>query len=177
MDFFEMIQRRRSVRRFTGEAVAKEDIARILTAALDAPSSRNSRSSSFMVVEEPSMIERIAGMRDYGSAFVQRAPLVIIVMGDEQRSDLWKVNAAISATYLQLAAEALGLGNCWVHVEGRPHRKDDPAGMSAEAYLHEFLPVPEGRRILCAIAVGHSAEPQRETVREACDDGERVITL
>lgn len=172
-----MTGRRHSVRRFTEEAVSKDDIARILSAAIDAPSSRNSRSSSFMVVEEPELIKKIAGMRDYGSAFVENAPLVILVMGDEKRSDLWEVNAAISATYVQLAAEALELGNCWVHVAGRPHRKDDPAGFSAEAYLREFLPVAEGRHILCAVAIGHSAEPERSGAREKCGDEGRVITL
>jgi hypothetical protein len=35
-----------------------------------------------MVVEEPELIGRIARMRDYGSAFVEKAPLVILVMGD-----------------------------------------------------------------------------------------------
>ena len=59
-----------------------------------------------MVVEEPELIGRIARMRDYGSAFVEKAPLVILVMGDQLRSDLWEVNAAISATYVQLAAQA-----------------------------------------------------------------------
>lgn len=177
MDFFEMLNRRRSVRRFTEETVSKEDIARIIKAAIDAPSSKNSRSSSFMVVEDPDLISRIAGMRDFGSAFVKDAPLAILVMGDEERSDLWKVNAAISATYLQLAAEALGLGNCWVHVEGRPHRKDDADGLSAEEYLKGFLPVPEGRRILCVVAIGHSAEPERKKTDDICDGGDRVITL
>lgn len=172
-----MLGRRHSVRRFTGEAVCKEDIARMIKAAVDAPSSKNSRSSSLMVVEDPGFITRIAGMRDFGSAFVKNAPLAILVMGDEARSDLWKVNAAISATYLQLSAEALGLGSCWVHVEGRPHRKDDPDGLSAEEYLQEFLPVPEGRRILCVVAVGHSAEPVRERIDEVCDGKDRVITL
>lgn len=98
-------------------------------------------------------------MRDYGSAFVEKAPLVILVMGDQLRSDLWEVNAAISATYVQLAAQALELGSCWVHVAGRPRRREEPGGPAAEDYLRSFLPVPESRRILCAVAIGHTAEP------------------
>ena len=75
MEFFELVERRHSVRSFTGEPVE-------LKAALSAPSAKNTRSSSFMVVEEPELIGRIARMRDYGSAFVEKAPLVILVMGD-----------------------------------------------------------------------------------------------
>ena len=132
MEFFEFVERRHSVRSFTGEPVAQAAITRILKAALSAPSAKNTRSSSFMVVEEPELIGRIARMRDYGSAFVEKAPLVILVMGDQLRSDQWEVNAAISATYVQLAAQALELGSCWVHVAGRPQRREEPGGPAAE---------------------------------------------
>ena len=85
MEFFELVERRHSVRSFTGEPVEQAAITRILKAALSAPSAKNTRSSSFMVVEEPELIGRIARMRDYGSAFVEKAPLVILVMGDQLR--------------------------------------------------------------------------------------------
>ena len=82
MEFFELVERRHSVRSFTGEPVEQAAITRILKAALSAPSAKNTRSSSFMVVVEPELIGRIARMRDYGSAFVEKAPLVILLMGD-----------------------------------------------------------------------------------------------
>ena len=135
MEFFELVERRHSVRSFTGEPVEQAAITRILKAALSAPSAKNTRSSSFMVVEEPELIGRIARMRDYGSAFVEKAPLVILVMGDQLRSDLWEVNAAISATYVQLAAQALELGSCWVHVAGRPQRREEPGRRGLSAFV------------------------------------------
>ena len=178
MEFFELVERRHSVRSFTGEPVEQAAaITRILKAALSAPSAKNTRSSSFMVVEEPELIGRIARMRDYGSAFVEKAPLVILVMGDQVRSDLWEVNAAISATYVQLAAQALELGSCWVHVAGRPRRREEPGGPAAEDYLRSFLPVPEGRRILCAVAIGHTAEPAPIRKEEIPDADDRVVIL
>ena len=177
MEFFELVERRHSVRSFTGEPVEQAAITRILKAALSAPSAKNTRSSSFMVVEEPELIGRIARMRDYGSAFVEKAPLVILVMGDQVRSDLWEVNAAISATYVQLAAQALELGSCWVHVAGRPQRREEPGGPAAEDYLRSFLPVPEGRRILCAVAIGHTAERAPIRKEEIPDADDRVVIL
>lgn len=105
----------------------------------------NTRSSSFMVVEEPELIGRIARMRDYGSAFVEKAPLVILVMGDQLRSDLWEVNAAISATYVQLAAQALELGSCWVHVAGRPRRREEPRRPRRRG-LSAFVPASTGEQ-------------------------------
>ncbi len=176
MDFFEMIHRRRSVRRFDGNHVEEEHIAKILGAALTAPSSKNSRSSSFMVVENTQLMAAISQMRDFGSAFLKDAPLGIVVMGDPALADTWAINSAISATYIQLAAEALGLGSCWVHVDGRLCETNSPDSGSAEDYLKGILPIPQERRILCVIAIGHPDKKERQ-VREFPDAGESVIRL
>ena len=42
--------------------------------------------------------------------FVKGAPLAIVVLGDTTKSDLWRENAAISATILQLACVDEGQG-------------------------------------------------------------------
>ena len=63
---------------------------------------------------------------------------------------------AISATVVQLACVDEGLASCWVHVNGRPRRKDAPDGERAADYLRTFLPVPDGCEPLCAIALGYS---------------------
>ena len=158
MDFFEVIARRHSVRKFDGEPVAQELIDRMIAAAETAPSSKNCRSSAFMIVEDKDTIAAISEMRDRGSAFVKDAPLAIVVLGDETRTDLWVDNCAISATFIQLAATALGLGSCWVHVNGRPRKSDNPSAGTAEEYLKDLLGIKDGMRILCVIAVGYPAE-------------------
>ena len=104
----------------------------------------------------PALVARMAEMRDYGSAFLKGAPLAVLVLGDTSASDLWRENAAISATVLQLACVDEGLASCWVHVNGRPRRKDAPDGERAADYLRTFLPVPDGCEPLCAIALGYS---------------------
>ena len=109
MEFKELMAARRSVRRFSDRAVPREVVDRILAEALTAPSSRNSRSTRFLVVDRHDLIARMAGMRDYGSAFMEGAPLAVVVLGDTAASDLWRVNAAISATVLQLACVDEGL--------------------------------------------------------------------
>ena len=156
MEFKELIAKRRSVRKFSDRPVPREVVDRILAEALTAPSSRNSRSTRFLVVDRHDLIARMAGMRDYGSAFMEGAPLAVVVLGDTAASDLWRVNAAISATLLQLACVDEGLGSCWVHINGRPRRKDEPDGRSAADYLRSFLPVPAACEPLCAIAAGYS---------------------
>ena len=172
-----MIEKRRSVRRFMGQAVPEEAIARMLKAALSAPSSKNSRSSSFMVIDKPELLEHISTMRDFGSAFLKDAPLAVLVMGDPALADTWEANASISATYLQLAAEALGFGSCWVHVNGRTLVTADPNSGRSDDYLRTFLPVPEGRRILCAVAIGYPANSDSTHQRPQKDDSDKVIKL
>lgn len=156
MEFKKLLQTRRSVRRFSDQSVPRTLIAEIIAEALTAPSSRNVRSTRFLVVDDRPTIERMAAMRDYGSAFMAKAPVAIVVMGDASATDLWVDNCAISATLLQLACVDAGLASCWVHVAGRPRRKDEPQGEQAEEYLRTLLPIPAECRVECIIACGYS---------------------
>lgn len=156
MEFKEIIARRRSIRKFEPRPVPREAVDRVLAAALAAPSSRNSRSSHFSVVDDPDLIVRMAGMRDYGAAFLKVAPVAVVVSGDTSATDLWRENCAIAATFLQLACVDEGLASCWVHVDGRPRLKDAPEGESAADYLRGFLPLPEGCAPFCVVALGYS---------------------
>ena len=131
MEFKELIEKRRSIRKFSERAVPREIVDRILHETLSAPSARNTRTTRLVVVDDPALVARMADMRDYGSAFMKGAPLAIVVLGDTTKSDLWRENAAISATILQLACVDEGLASCWVHIDGRPRRKDEPGGETA----------------------------------------------
>ena len=152
-----------------------EVVERLLRETLTAPSSRNSRSTRLLVVEDPATVARMAAMRDYGSGFLTGAPRAIVVLGDTAASDLWKVNAAISATVLQLACVDEGLASCWVHVEGRPRRKEEPDGEQAADYLRTFLPIPEGCEPLCVIAFGYW--DFRPAPLPPADDEARIIRM
>ncbi len=155
MDFKQLAAARRSIRKFEARKVERTLAESLMRTTLAAPSSRNSHSTRLMAIDNPELISRIAQMRDYGSAFVADAPLAILVMGDRTLTDLWLDNAAISATYMLLAAADEGLGGCWVHVNGRPRVKAAPEQGTAEEYLREFLPIPEDCSVLCAIAIGY----------------------
>ncbi len=156
MEFNDILSMRRSVRKFNDKEVPSQVIDRLLDATLKAPSSRNSRSTNLMVIRDRECIASIANMRDYGSAFVKGAPVFILVMGDKSATDLWEVNCSISATILQLAATNEGLSSCWVHVDGRPQKKDDPDGAQAIDHIRELVDIPADFGVLCGIALGYS---------------------
>ena len=156
MELKQILNSRRSVRKFLEGKVEHDKLQRIVDMALQAPSSRNTRSTRLLVVEQRELLEKMSKMRDYGSAFMKDAQAAIVVMGDKSLSDLWLDNCAITATILQLAIVDEGLASCWVHVNDRPCLKDEPEGKKAEEHLREKFPIPENYGILCAIALGYS---------------------
>lgn len=158
MEFLDVIDKRHSVRKFADRPVEREILDALISVAQKAPSSRNCKSSAFMIVEDRDTLAAISEMRDSGSAFVKDAPAAIVVMGDETKTDLWVDNCAISATFLQLAATAMDLGSCWVHVNGRPRSKSDASLGDAETYLRVLLGIKDGMRVLCVVAVGYPEE-------------------
>ena len=161
MEFSEVIQKRHSVRRYTDQPVDREVIDTIISIAETAPSSKNTHSSAFMVVEDKDTLAAIAEMRERGSAFVKDAAAAIVVMGDTSKTDIWVENASISATFIQLAATALDLGSCWVHVRERQRSKNDPSKGTAEEYLRALLGIKEEYKVLCVIALGYEAVPEQ----------------
>jgi nitroreductase len=162
MDFLEVIEKRHSVRKYSDRPVEKELLDAIVKVAQTAPSSRNSKSSVFMIIEDRDTLDALSQMRDYGASPLKSAQAAIIVMGDESKTDLWVDNCAISATFIQLAITAMDLVSCWIHINGRPCLKDEPQGAKAEDYVRELLGIREGLRPYCAVAIGYPEEVPAE---------------
>ena len=120
MELKNILNSRRSVRKFSPVKVEREKLERIAQMALQAPSSRNTRSTRLVIVEQKEILEKLSTMRDYGAAFMKDAAAAILVMGDKEASDLWLDNCVITATILQLAVVDEGLASCWVHVNDAP---------------------------------------------------------
>ena len=158
MDFLEVIEKRHSVRKYSDRPVEKELLDAIVRVAQTAPSSRNSKSSAFMIIDDKDTLEAMSLMRDYGASPLKGATAAILVMGDETKTDLWVDNCAISATFVQLAVTAMDLASCWIHINGRPCLKDVPEGAKAEDYVRELLGVRDGLRPYCAVAIGYPEE-------------------
>ena len=158
MDFLEVVEKRKSVRRYADRPVEREVLDAIVKVAQTAPSSRNSKSSAFMIIEDKDVIEALSLMRDYGASPLKSAHSAIVVMGDTSKTDLWVDNCAISATFVQLAVTAMDLVSCWIHVNGRPRFKDEPEKGKAEDYVAELLGLKDGMKPYCVVAIGYPEE-------------------
>lgn len=153
----ELLRNRRSIRKFEDKPVEQEKIDAMLQAALMAPSSKRCTPWHFIVVSDKEKLAKIAASRTMGSAFVENAPLAILVLADESKSDVWVEDASIAATLIMIEANDLGLGCCWVQARNR--QKDETT--STEDYLRSFINFPENLKAECVIAVGYKGEEKK----------------
>ncbi len=160
--FMPLIRKRRSIRKFLNKDVEAEKIDQLVEAALRAPSSRGLNPWEFIIVTEKGLLEKLAKAKKHGSSFLNNAPLGVVVCADPEKCDVWIEDASIASTYIQLAAESLGLGSCWVQIRDRLHDK----GNTAEEYVSGLLNIPGNLRIESVIAIGYPDEKKSPHSRE-----------
>lgn len=116
MDLFEVINGRRSVRRYSDRKLSKEDLEKIIEAGIYAPSACDIQGWRFLVVDNPKLIKELV---DRGAAsFIKGAPIGILVIYDNRTENIEYLDhiqsAAASIENMLLAASSLGIGSCWV---------------------------------------------------------------
>ena len=134
MDFRNLIRKRRSIRKFTDKQISQDDVVELMKAALLSPSSMGKQAWEFVVIEDKETLGKLAKCKDHGSELLSGAALAVAVLGDSSISDVWIEDASIAAIMIQLQAEELGLGSCWVQVRNR---------------------YTEHLQCVCIIAIGH----------------------
>ena len=149
--FSELIRTRRSMRKFTSEELTQEEVVSLLKAGLMAPSSKGLNPWQFIVIDDKETLKKLAGCKQMGSSFLKDAALAIAVVADPLISDVWIEDAAIAAIYIQLQAEDLGLGSCWIQLRERQTLE----GMPSNEYVHEVLELPLHLQALSIVALGH----------------------
>ena len=161
--FIDLLRSRRSIRRFTEQPVAREQLNLLVEAAVRSFSSKGINPWEFVVIQDRSTIEGLAAAKTHGSTFLRHAPLAIAVCADPAKSDVWVEDAAIAAAILHLQAADLGLGSCWVQIRRREH----DAATSAQDYVAGLLGLPPGMMVLAIVGIGHPMETKAGHPREA----------
>lgn len=149
--FSELIKNRRSMRKFTTEELTQDEVVALMKAALMAPTSKRSNSWQFVVVDDKETLKRLSMCKAQAAQFIADAALAVVVTADPLVSDVWIEDASVASIYLQLQAEDLGLGSCWVQVRERMA----PSGIPAADYVREVLDIPLQLQVLSIIAIGH----------------------
>jgi nitroreductase len=134
VELWEAIRRRRAVRDYAAEPIAKRVLEEIIVAASWAPSAMNRQPWLFTVVQDPPLLDRISReakahlldaanaelppelldrLKDPAFHIFYRAPALVVIASALAGS--WAIeDCALAAENLMLAACAKGLGSCWI---------------------------------------------------------------
>ncbi len=153
-DFFEVVKKRRSIRRYLQKDVEEEKIKTILEHAIVCQSAGNLQSYEIFVIKNKKIKLDLAKAA-LNQMFIAQAPVVFVVCANQEKAaryygkrgyELYAINdASIVATHIELIACAIGLASCWV-------------GAFDEERVKEILNLPEGIKPIAIIPCGYPAE-------------------
>ncbi|MBS1245439.1 MAG: nitroreductase [Chloroflexi bacterium] len=150
MDFFELVQKRYSVRAYKPDPVEDDKLHRVLEVARLAPTASNRQPFQIIVIHTAGREAELR--RIYGKSWFAQAPLLIAICAIPAQSWVRRdsknyadVDVTIAMDHLILAATNLGLGTCWVAAF-------DPAA------AREVLHLPAGVEPIAFTPLGYPAD-------------------
>lgn len=154
MEALEAIRKRRSVRKYTGESIPREDLEKIVDAGRLAASGSNQQPWDFIVVTERTMIEKLK----VASKWMENAAAIIAVVMDPA-SRWWVEDGSAAVENMLIASTALGYGSCWLQGYTMPREEE----------FKTLLGIPEEKRLLTLVPIGVPAEqptPGKKTLQD-----------
>lgn len=130
--------------------ISPDLVEKLMQAALLSPASKSSNPWQFILVDDREMLQKLSVSKKAGSKLIENCSLAVVVVADPEKSDVWVEDASIASIYLQLEAEELGLGSCWIQIRCRYTAE----GEDSEAYVRRQLEIPESFRVESIIAIG-----------------------
>ncbi len=154
MDVLDAVDKRKSVRSYTGEAIDQDDLDKMLEAARQAPSAKNLQPWKFIVVIHPTVLKDLVSIC-CDQAFVQDAGAFIIGMAKDKK---WaNTDLVIAMDHLSLAAVELGYGTCWI-------------GSFDHDALKEKVDLPEDHDVKVCMSIGIPAEEPQSPTKKSIDE-------
>lgn len=164
-NLLDVIKSRRSVRKYTGQQVSEKELLAILEAATLAPSGMNYQTWHFtaiqnsgVLVELNNRIKQAFGRTDQPQlqeraksetyCCYYHAPTLVIVSNEP--TQWWAgMDCACAIENMFLAAQALGLGSCWINQLGTTHQDPDVRALLTS------LGVPSNHHVYGCVALGY----------------------
>ncbi len=155
---------RRSVRKYKDREVPDHMLQDLLEAAMAAPSAVAKDPWHFIVVKARKTMDNMADVLPHGQ-MLRQATAAMVVCGDITRAHtehesymLQDLSAAVEN--ILLAANALGLGTCWLGVHPRPERMEG---------IKRLFNLPDSIIPMCGIAIGWPKDPPAARTRFSPD--------
>ena len=156
----DLIFARRSVRVYAPGEVGDDVIQKLLEAAMAAPSAAAADPWRFVVIRSRELLGKMAEALPFGR-MISSAALGVVVCGDQQASHDQQLSyllqdCSAATENLLLAAQALGLGACWLGIHPRQQRVES---------VSRLLSLPPGVIPVCCIAIGRPGEEKEARTR------------
>lgn len=166
MEFKEILQKRKSTRRFQDREVLDKDIKQILEMANTSPSAGNLQARSVIIARDKQTKEELCSAA-LGQSSVIEASVVLVVSANlgesmakygERGKNLYAVqDATIFVAYAQLAATSLGLSSVWI-------------GAFNEDDVRDALGLDNNIIPIALLPIGYAAEEPHKTPRKNLDE-------
>jgi len=151
MDAMDALFSRRSIRKYTAEAITEEVLREILEAAMSAPSAGNQQSWHFIIIDDRKILNEVPTFHPH-SLMLREAPVAVLVCGDlhlEKHIGYWVQDCSAATENLLLAVHAKGLGAVWLGIYPREERV---------AGLRKLLAIPDHVIPFALVPIGHPSE-------------------
>ncbi len=162
MELFDALYNRRSIRKFTGEEVSREDVHRILDCGRWAPSGLNNQPWRFLVLSrDDARKEGLGSCTKYSHVVLAADTLIAVFLDKETMYSPVKDHQGAGACIqnMLLAAHGLGLGAVWLGEI-----------LNREKDVHQVLGTDAARlELMAVLALGHPAQKGESTRKELGD--------
>lgn len=162
----ELLRARRSIRKYIDRPIEPQKIELLKEAALRSPSSRNIDPWEFIFVDQRELLRKLSLAKPHGARFLAEAALGVVICADGDKSDVWVEDCSIASILVQMVAQSIGLGSCWIQIRNRMF--DDK--VTSEDYVKCVLNVPGHVKVESIVAIGYAAQTREPLPREELKD-------
>lgn len=143
-DVLTVIHQRKSVRNYTAEPVAEQELDQLVRAGFAAPSARNLQPWEFYVVTDRGTLDGLAAALPYGKMLAEAQAAIVVCgnsreFGEGATREMWVQDCSAATENILLAAEGIGLGAVWIGVY--PYAPRVEAVSKVLKLPREFIPL------------------------------------
>lgn len=150
MEFYDVINTRRSIRRYSKKPILEDTLRKVMLSAGKAPSGRNRQNWKYILLEDDNIRNELVKLC-LDISFIINCPMTVvlcskIVEGHNRGGFMGEngalMDGAITFDHLTLAARAEGLGTCWI---GRYKNKE----------IKDLLDIPDNWNVIAISPLGY----------------------